>query len=411
MPRNEGGKANKIAADRIPRSSCSERAPCGAMWDNRAMSTDPVAASERKQTDVGLADEREKTDDALHDKVAMEQHADALVERAREKADEVLDAARSLADERLRQPADPSDAEGTAVAAERAREDAIVLAERALADEALRRARAASLARLIPFERDKTDLYLLTERARSDASVAHRDDFLGMVAHDLRNLLSGIFGNAAFLVADAQESSRGEQWLKSAQRIERAASRMNRLIGDLVDISSIDAGKLGLVRVMTDVESVLGEAVETWTAPATAKGITLTLSPHGPLWLEVDHERILQIVGNLITNAIKFSAAGTAVALEVVERGGQACVSVIDHGIGMPPEKLEEIFDRFSQVGGSDHRGLGLGLYISRCLVEAHGGKIWAENVRAGGSAFFFTLPNARRLSTPPPPAPRAGGA
>jgi len=369
------------------------------------MSTDPTATSERKQTDEGLAGEREKTDHALGDKVAViEQRADAVLARARETADEVLDAARSLADDRLRQPVDPEEAERV-LTHERAREDAIVLAERAAADEALRRARAASLARLIPFERDKTDLYLLTERARSDASVAHRDDFLGMVSHDLRNLLSGIFGNAAFLVADAQESDRGEPWLKAARRIERAASRMNRLIGDLIDISSIDAGKLGLVRVMSDVESVLREAVDTWAPPALAKGVTLTWSAHGPLWAEIDHERILQIVGNLITNAVKFSTSGSVVAIAVVERDGSACVSVTDSGIGVPAEKLEVIFERFCQVGGNDHRGLGLGLYISKCLVEAHGGTIWAENVPSGGTAFFFTIPEARRLSSVPPPA------
>jgi signal transduction histidine kinase len=362
-----------------------------------------TSSSERKQTDEGLAGEREKTDHALSDKViAIEERADAVVDEAREKADDVLEAARQRADARLREPVSTEDAR-VAVDAERAREDAILAAERALADEALRRARAASLARLIPFERDKTDLYLLTERARSDASVAHRDDFLGMVAHDLRNLLNGIFGNAAFLVADAQDGDRDEAWLKAARRIERAASRMNRLIGDLVDISSIDAGKLGLVRVMSDVESVLREATETWAATAQAKGIVLAWSPHGPLWCEIDPERILQIVGNLITNAVKFSPTGATVSIECVARDGRACVSVKDTGPGIPPEKLQAIFERFCQVGGNDHRGLGLGLYISRCLVEAHGGEIWAENGAAGGSAFFFTLPEARRLSAPPP--------
>lgn len=372
------------------------------------MSTDKAATSERKQTDEGLAVERARTDHALGDKTAdIEQRADEVVERARETADGVLDAARARADAKGERPQSPQAAQA-AIDEERAREDGLVLAERALADEALRRARAASLARLIPFERDKTDLYLLTERARSDASVANRDDFLGMVSHDLRNLLSGIFGNAAFLVADAKEAERGEAWLKAAQRIERAASRMNRLIGDLIDISSIDAGKLGVARVMTDVEGVLREAFETWVQPALAKGVTLTFSPHGPLWAEIDYERILQIVGNLITNAVKFTPPGGSVTIEVVEREGHACVSVKDTGIGVPPEKLEAIFERFCQVIGNDHRGLGLGLYISKCLVEAHGGQIWAENTAAGGSAFFFTIPEARGLSSPPGPADRS---
>lgn len=371
------------------------------------MSEDPTnVRSERRQTDEGLAGERAKTDHALSDKVAaIEERADVVVELAREKADDVLQAARALADQRLHAPASPTEQQA-AIDSARSKEDALVAEERALADEALRRARAASLARLIPFERDKTDLYLLTERARSDASVAHRDDFLGMVSHDLRNLLSGISGNAAFLVADARESDRDEGWLKAANRIERAASRMNRLIGDLIDISSIDAGKLGLVRVMTDVEAVVREAVDTWAPPALAKGIVLTWTSHGALWAEIDPERVLQVIGNLVTNAVKFSAADSSVVIDLIERNAQACVSVRDTGIGIPRDKLEVIFDRFCQVGRNDHRGLGLGLYISKCLVEAHGGRIWAECPETGGSCFFFTLPEARRPpSASQPPA------
>lgn len=352
---------------------------------------------ERKQTDESLAVERARTDHILGEKQALERRADVVLERARDEADEIVTAARAEADRKLKHPVTPEQAQA-AIALERAREDQVLLDERAEADAILERARAASLARLLPIERDKTDLYLLTERARSDEALANRDDFLGMVSHDLRDLLNGIVVSAAFIREDTGKDEQSKSSLM-AQRIQRSATRMNRLIGDLVDIASIDAGKLAVVPVATNAASVVLDAAEIWAAPALSKGVGLDAIARSPVWVDMDSERILQILGNLITNAMKFSTRGARIEIGVEEHGGEARFSVKDKGVGIPDDKLEVIFERFWQVGKNDRRGLGLGLYISKCLVAAHGGEIWAESELGVGSAFYFTLPGARAAS------------
>ncbi len=160
------------------------------------------ARPERTQTDESLAVERARSDQAVtDDKAAVEEKADIVLEQARDDADEVLSAARAKADDRLARPSSPAVAQGV-VEQERLQEDEVLRGERAAADEALRRERAASLARLFPLERDKTDLYLLTERARSDDALANRDDFLGMVSHDLRDLLNVVSMSGAMIAED-----------------------------------------------------------------------------------------------------------------------------------------------------------------------------------------------------------------
>ncbi|MDB4936361.1 MAG: hypothetical protein JWP87_3333 [Labilithrix sp.] len=363
---------------------------------------------ERNQTDESLAVERKKADHALDEKIAaIEERADGVVVRAREEADDVLSAARARADAKLEVPSSPAQT-AAVTAADRAREDRVLEEERATADEVLRRERAASarvLARLLPLEREQTDQYLLTERARSDDALANRDDFLGMVSHDLRDLLNGIVVNAAFIASNATADDKGQASLKASQRVQRSAGRMARLIGDLVDIASIDAGKLAVVVAPANAFELLLEAVETWAPPAATKGIVLHVTSGNALPVRVDHERILQVLGNLITNAVKFSERGATIVLDVERVDGAVRFSVKDAGVGIPADKLKLIFERFWQVGGNDRRGLGLGLYISRCLVHAHGGKIWAESEEGAGSTFFFTVPDARQSDSTAIPA------
>ncbi len=348
---------------------------------------------ERLQTDESLAVERAKTDHALSEKAALvERRADDVLEHAREEADEVLNTARAKADDKLNRPADSRQARAVVVE-ERAVEDQVLQDERATADENVRRERAATRARLFPLERDKTDLYLLTERARSDDALANRDDFLGMVSHDLRDLLNGVVMSAALIAASAPDDEHGHKAVLGAQRIQRSAGRMARLIGDLVDIASIDAGKLAVVPVATDAATLVLETLETWGPPALIKGITVETGPVGSVAATLDSQRILQVLGNLVTNAVKFSPSGARILVGVEEVGGEARFFVKDTGVGIPKDKLGLIFERFWQIGKNDSRGLGLGLYISKCLVEAHGGRIWAESELGAGSTFFFTIP------------------
>ena len=359
---------------------------------------------ERDKTDESLRTERKNTDQVLVERrTRTEQSADRVVERAREQADAVLDAAREKADEKL-DVAEAGVRARAAVARERAGEDESLEEERAVADASLLRERneqARTLAALLPLEREKTDRFLLTERARSDDAVAHRDDFLGIVSHDLRNLLGGIAGNATLLSKQASESEEGKRTIATTQRIERYVARMNRLIGDLVDVVSIDAGKLAVHPQNADATELITEAVDVFGHAARDKSISLECATSdASLPAAFDRERMLQVLANLITNAIKFTARGGVVTVRAERIGVEVRVSVLDTGAGIAADVLEAVFERFWQVGKNDRRGLGLGLYISRCIVEAHGGRIWAESKLGSGSAFHFTIPLAVRDST-----------
>ena len=362
---------------------------------------------ERELTDVSLREEREKADrEMTANQVATEQHADAVVEHARENADAVVEHARENADAVLvaaREKADNmADATTphqiqTAIAEDREVEDSTLRNERAAADETVRRerdARARLLTRLLPLERDATDQYLLTERAHSDDALATRDDFLGMVSHDLRDLLNGIVVSSQFLAQKLENHSDRERLLLETTRIERYGARMNRLIGDLVDVASIDAGKLAMQTVQGDVASLVAEAVEALQITASAKSLSLAVANvQEPCLAEFDHDRMLQVLANLIANSIKFTPKGGSIRVRCERVGELFEFCVEDTGEGIPAAMLEAVFERFWQVGKNDRRGLGLGLYISRCIVEAHGGNIRAESSPGQGTRMHFTLP------------------
>jgi signal transduction histidine kinase len=360
-----------------------------------ATDTDTDAPSpEREKTDESLRTERENMDRGrLERQAAIEKDADDVVHQAREQEDAVLDAARGKADRRLETV--------SGISGERLLEDEALRQERAGEDEVLRRERhrvALTFATVLAFEREKTDLDLLTERARSDNALANRDDFLGMVSHDLRNLLNGIVMGVGLLSLQTPEGESGNRIRKDAERIQGYATRMARLIGDLVDVVSIDAGRLAVTPVRQDCAALIDEAIDAFRGIAAKKNISLTKIDGAPFVAELDRQRLLQVLANLIGNAIKFTAPGGSVSVHAERKGGEALFRVRDTGSGIPLALLESVFERFWQVGENDRRGQGLGLYISRCIVQAHGGRIWAESEEGKGSEFFFTIP----LTSPP---------
>jgi signal transduction histidine kinase len=351
----------------------------------------------RAKTDDSLRAERLNTDDVLTGAQATaECDADGVVDEARALADAVLKAARLKADqESLHSSQSP---ETAAVANERASADRAIRWQRVVADVTLRsnrRDQADVLATLLIHERAATDAYLLTERARSDDAVEHRDDFLGMVAHDMRNLLNGVVFSLE-LLRPADGAASNSQQAAAGDRIRRYVARMNRLIGDLVDVASIDAGKLAMVPKAGDVAALAAEAIEAFQPAALDKGVCLAAEiSSGTVPAEFDHERMLQVCANLISNAIKFTPTGGEIHVGVAADPTEVRFCIRDTGVGIPVAMLEPIFQRFWQVGANDRRGQGLGLYISKCIVEAHHGRIWAESEQGKGSRFYFTLPRA----------------
>jgi len=169
---------------------------------------------------------------------------------------------------------------------------------------------------------------------------------------------------------------------------------MNRLIGDLVDIASIEAGVLAVTLEAGDPAHVVTEAVDTFQNQASASGISLMaeLAPASSL-VAFDPARILQVLTNLLSNAIKFTHANGKVVVRLEPVASELRFAVSDTGIGIPADKLATVFERFRQVTTNDRRGVGLGLYISKCIVQGHGGRIWAESKIGEGSTFYFALP------------------
>ncbi len=362
------------------------------------------ATPERDQTDESLRVERRQADDGITSGPAsLDDQADEVIERARQRADAVLARSRAKSDRRAESPRPGvGHAASQAIERERRREDEVVQMERADADALLaleRLEHAVVLERI----REETDEDLSRERIRADVTVAARDEFLGVVGHDLRNMLGTVLGFARLILKESPP----EQIRLYAHRIDRAGARMNRLVGDLVDIASIEAGRLNVRPEAADPSEVVAEAIDTFQALARTRDISLVAMPvpESPA-ASFDPARILQVLVNLISNGLKFTPAGGRVVVSVENAGDELLFSVSDTGRGIPADKLESIFERFVQIDDDHRRGDGLGLYISKCIVRGHGGRIWATSSMGEGTTICFTLPGASKPepSEPGPP-------
>ncbi len=363
------------------------------------------ARSERTRTDESLAKERGKTDAELERRAeAFEETADDVLAEARRRADDVVVRARSRADEKLQGSGRTAD-ERVALETERQNEDDALRDERATEDEKLateRQARRRALIALLALEREQTDHHLLSERGLVDAAIGSRDEFLAIVSHDMRNLLGGTaLGAASLLNIQADEEVR-HAIERYAGPIQRYVARMSRLVGDLLDLASIEAGRMAVVPQRHDAAELLRETLEVFRPIASAKNISIAGDVRaGSLLARYDHERVLQVLANLVGNAVKFTQPSGKIEIVVEPRGDEVRFAIADTGPGIRVDRLAVIFERFWQVHETERSGLGLGLYISRCIIEAHGGKIWAESREGAGSTFYFTLPAAASPSTP----------
>lgn len=240
----------------------------------------------------------------------------------------------------------------------------------------------------------------LRKRAEREAAEAlqARDQVLAVVSHDLRNLLGPIRAGAALMEEGAPP---GTPQRRQLDRIQRSAAQMERLIQDLLDVARTEAGRLGLERGPLEPAALLGEAVELHRPLAAQRQIRLEGgAPEGLPPVAGDHGRLLQVLGNLIGNACKFTPEGGAVTLQAETAGaGEIRFSVADTGPGIAESDRPYLFEAFWQSarrlsgGAAAAGGAGLGLSITKRLVEAHGGRLWVESAPGAGSVFSFTLP------------------
>jgi signal transduction histidine kinase len=228
-------------------------------------------------------------------------------------------------------------------------------------------------------------------RQRADASTQSREHLLAVVAHDLTNPL-----NAVKLAEEGIRSSlrEGDPATRRLMAIRRAAERMERLIRDLVDSTRIEHGELFVTRRPEPVAPLIQELAQLYAPQAQEVGVTLEASPPaGEGIVDCDRDRLMQVLGNLLGNALKFTPPGGHVGLRVIERGDAVRFEVEDSGSGIRPEHLPHVFERYRTF---DARGTGLGLFIAKSLVEAHGGALSVESELGRGAKFWFDIPRRR---------------
>ena len=219
-----------------------------------------------------------------------------------------------------------------------------------------------------------------------------REDLLAIVSHDLRNPLGVVLASTALLLKSNLPPDKQERARRQVEAIQRAGNRMNRLIRDLLDFASIQAGRLSVSKHPQDVAAMVNEVLEVTEPLAATKSHRLVADVAPELAVRCDHDRVIQLFSNLVGNAVKFTPDGGTITVRAAPEGGILRFSVTDTGPGISADELPHVFDRYYQAQRRNRDGIGLGLSIARGIVEAHGGRIWAESEEGKGSTFSFTL-------------------
>jgi len=254
------------------------------------------------------------------------------------------------------------------------------------------RGRAVAESSMARFEALATDNAVLYERAQR--AVRAREQILSIVSHDLKNPLAAILLTAGTLAKSSPAVERRRGLPQAVGIIHRSANRMLRLIDDLLDFASIEAGHLAVKRQSENPGALLQETVASFATAAETKHLRLTaeLEPNLPP-ISCDRDRILQVLSNLVGNATKATSAGGSIILRLENRGRDLLFSVADDGPGISEEDAKHLFERYWRSQEARYSGTGLGLAIARGIVSAHGGRIWVDSVLGHGAKFSFTIP------------------
>jgi PAS domain S-box-containing protein len=246
--------------------------------------------------------------------------------------------------------------------------------------------------------RDITDQVEL--RKRLQTAVNARDDTVSVVAHDLRNPVSAVKMLSAALLQRANAEHFSAESSEQLTLIRQAALQMDRLIQDLLDVTRVETGRLHLETTPLRAREVLDNALDTLRPLVSDAGLQLMEElPNDLPVVSVEEQRIAQVLSNLVGNSIKATPRDGRITVSARESDAALRVSVSDTGRGIPADQIAHVFDRFWQSATSTirSRGAGLGLPIARGIIEAHGGRMWAESEVGRGSTFYFTLPIVRR--------------
>ncbi|WP_428308462.1 GAF domain-containing sensor histidine kinase [Lacipirellula sp.] len=247
-----------------------------------------------------------------------------------------------------------------------------------------------------------TTLELLRERERElrDAD-RKKNEFMASLAHELRNPLAPIANAVAIL----RLANTGNEYVDSAsEMMERQVGQMSRLIDDLLDVSRVSRGAIELQLAEVDLESLISQVVESTAHAIQGKGIKLTVHlPTEEVIVNGDRSRLLQVLTNLLNNAIKFTDPGGVVTIGAAHVDGVAEIDVTDSGVGISPDEIGNVFEMFHQVGSSlerNHSGLGIGLALVKRLVELHGGSVSVQSDGLGdGSTFTVRVPTVLKTN------------
>ena len=242
----------------------------------------------------------------------------------------------------------------------------------------------------------KSVLVTIQDMAPFEELEKLRAEFLGMVSHELRTPLTSIIGSAVTLRKSLNTLDPAEM-VQFVRIIETQANRMRDLISELLDVARIETGSLSVTPQPAKVVDIIDEARNTFLSGGGRDNVSIDLETNLPLVM-ADKRRIVQVLGNLLSNAAKYSHEFSVIRVSATPDDGYVAVSVVDEGRGVSPERIPYLFRKFARINGEEGEreinGSGLGLAICKGIVEAHGGRIWAESGGPGiGSQFTFTLP------------------